>query len=404
MAKPLVLVLTPKQRDELEWARDHHPLAYVRERAAALLKIADGQSGRQVALHGLLKPRQPDTIYEWVRRYKAKGFKGLLIKPGRGRKPAFSPQHPDADSAREALLHVVRRDPRQFGENRSRWTLAAIKRVCHWLRTRTLSGIWQILKRLKIHYKRARSYIHSPDPDYRAKLQEVQICIQRARQAPELSVVLFQDEFTYYRQPTLAAAFELAGHIQPLAHLSYRSNAQRRIAATLDPLTGRVVHMQARKISVDALVDFYCKVCAAYPGVGTIYLVQDNWPVHFHPDVLAALHPQSFKWPLPVPPNWPTEPSPKARRLNLPIQLVPLPTYASWANPIEKLWRWLKQEVLHLHRYADRWSELWDQVSQFLDQFSEGSQELLRYVGLTEQSKLYGPALTAIGKPPPLPV
>lgn len=91
MPKPLVLVLTPKQRDELEWARDHHPKPYARERAAALLKIADGRSGRDVALHGLLKPRDPDTIYEWVRRYKKEGLKGLLIKPGRGRKPAFSP-------------------------------------------------------------------------------------------------------------------------------------------------------------------------------------------------------------------------------------------------------------------------------------------------------------------------
>jgi transposase len=91
MPKPLVLVLTPKQWDELEWARDQYPKPYVRERAAALLKIADGRSGRDVALNGLLKPRDPDTIYEWVRRYKKHGLKGLLIKPGRGRKPAFSP-------------------------------------------------------------------------------------------------------------------------------------------------------------------------------------------------------------------------------------------------------------------------------------------------------------------------
>jgi len=69
----------------------HHPLPYVRERAAALLKMADEQSGRQVALHGLLKKRYPDTVYDWVKRFKAEGMPGLLVKPGRGRKPAFSP-------------------------------------------------------------------------------------------------------------------------------------------------------------------------------------------------------------------------------------------------------------------------------------------------------------------------
>jgi transposase len=47
-----------------------------------------------VALHGLLKPRCPDSIYDWVKDYQAEGTKGLLIKPGRGRKPVFSPRAP----------------------------------------------------------------------------------------------------------------------------------------------------------------------------------------------------------------------------------------------------------------------------------------------------------------------
>ena len=61
---------------------------------------------------------------------------------------------------------------------------------------------------------------------------------------------------------------------------------------------------------------------------------------------------------------------------------MPLPTYASWTNPIEKLWRWLRQEVLHLHRLADRLEELRAEVRRFLDRFALGSLELLRYVGL----------------------
>lgn len=91
MAKPLTIELTPEQRRELEYTRDHHELAYVRERASAVLKIADGMSGRQVALAGLLKRRKTDTVYDWFHRYQAEGLAGLKIKSGRGRKPAFSP-------------------------------------------------------------------------------------------------------------------------------------------------------------------------------------------------------------------------------------------------------------------------------------------------------------------------
>lgn len=95
MPKPLELTLDDEmERRELEKIRDHHPKPYVRERAAAILKIADHMSGREVALHGLLKPRCPDSIYDWVKDYRREGVKGLVIKPGRGRKPAFSPSVP----------------------------------------------------------------------------------------------------------------------------------------------------------------------------------------------------------------------------------------------------------------------------------------------------------------------
>jgi transposase len=85
------LHLTDEQRRELERARDRHDLAYVRERAAAIPKIGAGDSGRNVALHRLLRRRKPDTVYDWVNRYLADGLAGLIVKEGRGRKPAFSP-------------------------------------------------------------------------------------------------------------------------------------------------------------------------------------------------------------------------------------------------------------------------------------------------------------------------
>ncbi len=245
-----------------------------------------------------------------------------------------------------------------------------------------------------------RYYIHSPDPDYVEKLRSIQV-LQRGILLAQNSVLVFEDELTYYRQPTLASAYERTGPVQPLAPLSYRRNTPYRVVATLEAFTGRVIYRQGPKIGGQELVDFYSQLYEAYPGVETIYMAQDNWPIHFHPDVLAALQPQQFKWPIHVPSNWPTEPSPGARRLKLPIQLLPLPTYASWTNPSEKLWRWLKQEVLHLHGYADRWPALHEEVRAFLDQFSHGSSELLRYVGLSPQSKLYGVIFDTIARPPP---
>ena len=91
MPAKLKLELTVEQKQELEDLRDHALKPYLRERAAAILKIAAGSSGRETALHGLLKPHWQDTIYDWVARYLTKGIAGLEIQSGRGRKPAFSP-------------------------------------------------------------------------------------------------------------------------------------------------------------------------------------------------------------------------------------------------------------------------------------------------------------------------
>jgi transposase len=85
------LEVTEAERTTLEQAVKHHPKAYVRERAAALVKIAARASAAWVAEHGLLTRHAPDTVYGWLNRYETEGLVGLLIRPGRGRKPTLSP-------------------------------------------------------------------------------------------------------------------------------------------------------------------------------------------------------------------------------------------------------------------------------------------------------------------------
>ena len=77
MAQRRMLNLTIEQEEELTQLRDRTAHEYVRERCAALLKIAQGYSAHWVALHGLLKPRDPDTVYSWLDIYESEGIGGL---------------------------------------------------------------------------------------------------------------------------------------------------------------------------------------------------------------------------------------------------------------------------------------------------------------------------------------
>ncbi len=88
--RPIELKLSTSEKEKLEALRTRDKRPDLRERAAALLN-AGGESGLPGALQGLLRPRTPRMVYQWGRRYQAEGSKGLEIRAGRGRKPAFSP-------------------------------------------------------------------------------------------------------------------------------------------------------------------------------------------------------------------------------------------------------------------------------------------------------------------------
>jgi hypothetical protein len=299
-----------------------------------------------------------------------------------GESPLFSPQ--SAAEAHDVLLHTVRKPPELTGIQRSRWRLEDLLYLCRnkgWL-VNTIPGLCQILQRLDIRYKQGRHTIQSPDTNYDAKMALVGACVEKAREKPGKIVVVYLDEHTFYRQPLLGPAYAERGADQAKAALSYKSNTSGRIVTAMNALTGKVTYRQASKITLPQLRHFYFDLRADYPDADLIYAVQDNWPVHFHPDVLAILQPQNFPFPPKLPPNWPTQPDPKIESANLPIQIVCLPTYAFWTNPIEKLWRWLNQDVIRMHRLGDAWEILKDMIISFLDKFIHGSTDLLRYVGL----------------------
>ena len=84
-----------------------------------------------------------------------------------------------------ALLQIVRREPQQFGHAQSRWQLGSILQSCPWLRLNSWGGLSRLLKRLGIVYKRARSYVHSPDVNYEAKVSYLTLCRMRAYYDPQ---------------------------------------------------------------------------------------------------------------------------------------------------------------------------------------------------------------------------
>jgi len=282
--------------------------------------------------------------------------------------------------------HLVRRDPRPCGLTQTRWTLDAIRSPLAWGRDAALRGIARILDRLGITWQRARSHGPRPDPHDQANLQEIADVVEDARAHPNQVVTVDLDDVTVTRRPTLANGDGRAGADQVRAERSRATDGDRRIVGRLDVVTGQVVTRRAKTMGRATLAPFFPERRAASPEAERIDVILDNWPVHGHPDVLVALEPHTTRWALSRPGNGPATPSVRAVRragdVRRPIQRMPLPTDASWCNPIEKLWRWMRQEVTRLHRWATDRDQVRNHLDAFFASFATGSSKLVPYVGL----------------------
>ncbi len=246
-----------------------------------------------------------------------------------------------------------------------RWQLRTIRATIAWLDDYTLSGVWRVLKRFGLARRTGLVQHYSPDPAYAEKEAHLHACLREAARWPAEVVFVFLDEMGYYRWPDAAVDWgPCAPATAPVADRAASKQKQWRLIGALNALTGQVDYLDGYIVGRAKVMAFYEQLAAVYAGARRIYVCQDNWSIHKHPEVNAALA------------TWPQ------------IEPVWLPTYAPWLNPIEKLWRFLREQVLKLHRLAGQWELLRGSVNGFLDQFEAGSEPLLRYVGLLGEGKL----------------
>lgn len=261
------------------------------------------------------------------------------------------------EAAKTQVKQILAQSPREYNQPKTRWTLATIQMCVPFLKHKSIPGVWQILKRLGISRKQSAAFIRSPDLLFREKVRIMMDCFERALYHPDTFVTLFQDELSYYRNPTIAPSWGESGVKQPKVLKAPGTDKLTRIGAVLNGYNGEIIYQQGNKFGIKQMSALYEQIREAY-SQPTIYVVQDNCPsVHQHPTVLD-------------------------KAASLGITPIFLPTYASWLNPIEKLWLWLKSDVLHNHLWAHDLSQLRYETSAFLDQFLTPSDELLRYVGL----------------------
>ena len=137
--------------------------AFRLRRCQILLASAEERTPRQIANH---LGCSDQTVRKVIRDFEREGVACLQRKSS-----APKSRQPELDEAkREGLRALLHTSPRNFGKERSLWTLTMVAEVCfaQGLTKALVSDetIRDALRRMGVTWKRARDWITSPDPEY----------------------------------------------------------------------------------------------------------------------------------------------------------------------------------------------------------------------------------------------
>lgn len=260
------------------------------------------------------------TLYTWLHLFITKGIKGLKPKSPKGRKAKLSKRQ-----KQELKLKIVA-GPESNGYPSGRWTAAMIQSLIlqHWGKEYATKYISELLNGLGLSHKKMELFSHREDIKAREKWKN-ETWPELVRKAQrEGATILYEDESTFRMWSRNAYSWGEKGI--PLKGTAYMNNVFQKVFGALELQSGRFIFRQAESLKATEFSKFLKYLLTRYNC--KIYLVVDNGSSHKGQIIRDFL------------------------TKNERIELVRLPVYSPQLNPIEKLWKQIKQERLHNRFFA----------------------------------------------------
>ena len=321
--------------------------AFVLRRAQIVLASAAGEHAPRIAPHvGLTGQSVRDVIHAFNER-------GVDILAHRSHASPVVVSSFDTAGA-QALRDLLHQSPRLYGKDTSLWTLDLAAAVAYerGLTTAQVSGatIHNTLSRMGVRWRRAKTWITSPDPEYARKKARRDRLIRLAQRHPDL-LRGFEDEVWWSRlaHPALHAwadddrplrlVEQTVARDDPdpkavacygLLTRTWSAQGDRRDAMWLRFVDGRPVSA----VTIDFLT--WCAGQAQLQGKRAVLLVWDKASWHDSQIVKGWLraHNQQVKH----------------TGQGVRLLVCPLPVKSPWLNPIEPKWLHSKRKVLEPDR------------------------------------------------------
>ncbi|MEN8221249.1 MAG: IS630 family transposase [Pseudomonadota bacterium] len=345
------LVLTSEQtqklRNELAKARRRGNLTLV-NRITAVLAVAE--SGASLADIAKIICVSTESIRSWVKKYLVSGIRGLIAQkksPGRPTKLT--------KSQRRSLAQIISEGPQAAGFLGACWRSPMIQElILHkWGVFYNAHYISDLLKNMGFSYQKASFAVGGKDPKNADKRQEwIEKTWPEALAAAkkQKAYLLFGDEASFPQWGTLTYTWAKTGQQPTIKTSGIRKGY--KVFGLVDYFSGRFFHQSIEeRFNSNTYIDFLSSILSKTRK--PIVLIQDRASYHTSVAVqqFVSKHPNR-------------------------LTVYNLPPYSPDYNPIEKVWKKIKKDAIHLH-YFPTFDNLKEKVNQALSDFATQGRKLL---------------------------
>ncbi|MFH0837163.1 MAG: IS630 family transposase [Candidatus Aenigmatarchaeota archaeon] len=311
----------------------------LRERYQALYLSFD-YSWKEIAK---ILDRDYETILSWVKMYNEKGLQGL--NPDR---PSGRPSRLTSEQ-QEGLKNTVQMSPRNLGLKFSNWNC---KNLAWWIFKNFHIKIKREAVRLLLHklgfvlIKPIYKYVLADKLERKGFLRRFK---RKFNKFSSRDLLMFLDEVSVKQHPNVQRRWGLKGTREIVE--TFGNHAKVNVFGATSHVLGKSFHMKSRKLNSDIFIKFIEHLMMLNPTKHLI-LVADNAPWHKSKKVINFIESVSEK-----------------------LEILWLPAYSPDLNPIEHLWRFMKEVVSNF--FFPKISELINAISDFFNSLYQKKQKIM---------------------------
>lgn len=294
-----------------------------RARARALLLANRNFSLIEIALE---VRRSPGTVLRWIRRFKDEGI-GLVETTYDCTKG-----NPERAVRLDNIVKILHRSPRDYGINRSSWTLQAISQAYKDDHNFELSAgtIRRALKKTNYTWRRAKRVLTSNDPKYIEKTKRV---LDALRDLKEDEAFFFIDEAGPWRVKKYGGrSYTAKGKTKKYPQFQ-KSKGRITFIGALDAVRNQVIWAFTETKDTASVVCLMRTLYYRYHDYSGLYFTWDCASWHNSTGVQNCVQLLN---------NMAAGPS---------ISIYPLPSRSQYLNVVESVFSGLKRAVIHNSDY-----------------------------------------------------